>query len=218
MRNCKFERSQLDNSSVHAAELVSVSFRESSLDGVIFSGLRGTHLLFVDSKVTHVGFGESQYGTVAFERGESKGITFNSFQAASVEIRNCRSIEALSVIDSSWDRTAIGNCPAISELAFTGMHLKDFSITRSQIAYCELVNTAIVGESHITSSQFAGLSLAGSTLRGVRFSGCTFADYLVLDGATLDGLVASGIVNAAGLRVMAKGVNYLNGSTELRGQ
>jgi uncharacterized protein YjbI with pentapeptide repeats len=218
LRNCQFEHCHFENSSFQSAEIVSVPLRGSDLHNVVFGALKGTNLSFVDSKVEHTGFGESRYGSVVFERGTSKAVTFTGFKADSLRVQHCQRIEAFTLMDCAFQKITIADCPAVSELSIQRGRLTNVAIERCQIAYFKLQEANLSGESRFSQCQIAGLNTIKSTLVGLRIQNCLVAEYLILEGASFERLSLVGLEYAPQLQMRAAGVTYLGESArfELR--
>jgi uncharacterized protein YjbI with pentapeptide repeats len=212
LRKCAFERCRLDNSSFYSAKFNTVSLTQAALKNVVFADIQGTGLSFENAMIHNCSFEGSRYGTLTFQGGQSKGITFKAFNPESLTLRNCVKIEALNIRESTGTGTAILDCPVISELTIDHSKMKDLTLERNEIAYFEMKETEVSGNSHITGCAISGLNLERSTLIGMQMTNCTVSNYLIADGATLDRVVLDGVAYAPGLTVSTAGVKYLNGS------
>jgi len=217
LRGCRFEKCQLDNASFYSANLTTVAVRQSSLKNVIFADLKGSELLFEDTTVQNCSFEESRYGGLTFQRGESRGVTFKAFNPERLILQNCAYIEALAISESTGTAPTILECNAVSELSIDHSRIRNLAIERSRIEYFEMKETEVSGNSRIANCAIAGLNLEKSTLIGLQIVNCEMAIHLIADGATLDAVILSGITYAPDLKLSARGVKYLHGSTELRG-
>ena len=218
LRNCRFERGRMDNSSFYSTKFNAVSVKQSTIENAIFADIQGTDLSFEDATIQDCSFEGSRFGSVTFERGQSQGVTFKEFNAEKIGIRNCAKIEALTVRDSTFAAAEILDCPSVSELTINKSQMKDLTMERNQIAYFEMEETEVSGDSRIVDCPIAGLNLQKSTLLGMTMANCAVAMYLIADGATLNGVAMDGMTYAPGLQLRTRGVNYLNGSAEFGGR
>ena len=211
---CRYERGRMDNSSFYSSKFTDFSVKQTACENVSFADIEGTNLLFEDAAIHNCSFTGGHYGKVAFERGQSKGLTFKEFHPQEIAIQNCEKIEALSVLNSMWSSPTIAACPAIFELTIDESRIEDLTISHSRIAYFEMEETQISGNSRISDCEISGLNLEKSTLTGTHMINCVLAKYLMASGATLDGVVLSGITYAPGLEISASDAKYLNGSPQ----
>lgn len=216
LHTCSFEQCRMDNTSFYSTKFEAVYLKQSACTNVSFADIHGTGLSFLDATIHNCSFTGSRYGSVTFEQGKSKGLTFKNFNPTTVVIQNCEQIEALSILDSTWSTAAITDCRKVSELTIDRSRMKDLTISLSLIAYFQMEETEVSGNSRIVKCSIAGLNLGKSTLRGLQMASCEVSRYLMVEGATLDGVVLSGITYAAGLKVSTEGVKYLNGSAEFK--
>jgi uncharacterized protein YjbI with pentapeptide repeats len=213
---CEFEGCDLDNDGFSSVRLNSVAFRNCNLKNVVFDGIRGTELVFSGSVLHQRGFSGGTFGSAAFEACKAKGVSFQNFRAEVIRIQACGSLEALSVVECTWQSATLTGCKDVCELTFDRSNLTDLAITASRIAYFDLKGSTVSGQSMVSGCQLDGLNLANSIMHGLRMAGCSLATYLVLDGATFDGLSLSGMQYGAGLEVDAAGVTYLENSAQFR--
>lgn len=211
-RSSIFERCEFKNSSFRSAQLDSLPVRHSVLHNVVFGDLKGTDLKFEESKVEQTGFSDSHFGSIAFERGSTRGVTFKAFHADSLRIQNCEKIEALGAHDSEVKRIAITDCPAVSELGLRQCRVSELFAERCQIAFLQLAETRVLASGKFSQCQLAGMNLAGSTLVGLRLENCLIADYLVLENASFERLALSGLEYGSPLKASTSGVKYLGDS------
>jgi fluoroquinolone resistance protein len=215
LENCRWNECRWYNSSFYGVTFQAVAVKGSSIDSVIFSDIHGSHLSFEDDIVQRCSFEDSRYGSLTLERGSVRGVTFRAFHPQAIAIRNCASMEVLTVRDSIWRGPSITGCPAVCELMIDRSQMSDLAIERNQMWYFTLSQTEVSGDSRISDCMLAGWKLENSTLRRTRIVNCTIGSYLKADGATLDGVALTDISYAPGLRRSLGGVTYLNGSTEL---
>ncbi len=216
LHNCRYEQCKLENNSFYSTKLNAVSLVQTALKATIFASIQGTGLSFESAVLHNCSFEGDGYGHLTFQGGNTRGVTFKSFNSQSLTLQNCTKIERLSVWESVWIGAVILDCPDISELTINQSNLKNFTLARNQIAYFEMEETSVSGDSHITDCAISGLNLERSTLIGLKMTNCTLANYLMANGATLDAVRLERLVYAPRLEISTDSVKYRNGSDAFR--
>jgi|GEM_PF-7053824 len=212
LRMSRFEACKFENTSIRAAELVRISFRHCDLRLVIFGELRGTNLAFEESSLKQCGFVDSEYGNIGMERCTLRQVTFGGFGAEKALVREARLLDSVTVKDCEWKLSMMVDCAAVSELQYTGSRLSNWRVLRCQMAYFEVTNSVVSGESSISGYEVAGFSFEGSKATGLRLENLTLHQYVRLSGARFDGLQLVNVRYGEGVEVEAADVEYSGGS------
>jgi len=212
LRMSRFEGCKLENTSIRAAEMTRVSFRNCELRLVILGELRGTNLVFLECSLRQCGFVDSEYGNIGLERCTLRQVTFDGFGAEKALVREARLVDSVTVKDCDWKLSMVLDCPAVSELQYAGARLNSWRVSGCQMAYFEVTNSEVLGESSISGCDVVGFSFEGSKATGLRLENLTLLQYIRLRGARFDGLQQAGVRYGEGVEVEANDVEYSGGS------
>lgn len=206
----RFMQCHLDNSSFYYAKLRKVLFDGGHLDHVVMANTVIEEVDVDKGRIDFCSFNESDINRMNFKQAHSKGITFGKAVISGMTLTECDNFTGLNLINSTCTTVVIASSKLFSEPTFYGSKLNDLEIRDCNVAYLDLVEAEITGDSKIADCTISGANMSQAKVVGIVISSTTFDDYLVLDDGIFEGLKLRDVTFNPGLEVDASNVQYIN--------
>ncbi|MCB1780542.1 MAG: pentapeptide repeat-containing protein [Candidatus Competibacteraceae bacterium] len=208
----QFLASQCHNTSFYGATIDRLTFNRCESNKLIFSNLKGQQLKFEEGHCSDSGFSRSELIGLGFFNCRIQGVTLNGFTITYLRLQECPEISNFHLMKSECTRPLIKNCGIVSEFSFYQSKVNDLNFIDSTLAYFELAESVLRGNSSISDCKCHGASFTDSEIDGLAIIHCQFTDYLVLNRSHFNDLQLRQVTYASNLEVDAEEVVYENSS------
>lgn len=205
-----FEKCRLDNSSFYYAHLSKVLFKDDRLENVVLANTVMENIDFDNGSIDFCSFNESNVRKIAFKQVASKGITFGKAVMSDLSLTECDKFAGLNLINATCSTLMIASSKLVSEPTFYQSKITGLDIHDCNVAYLDLVESEITGNSKITNSNISGANMSQAKVTGMVIESSAFDDYLVLDDAVFENLRLQDVTYDAKLEIKAANVQYVN--------